>query len=83
MDRWHCMFERESGKFVCAAIENWVRRNEDSSRSRLNQFRKDGLEIVPGFGVEDLQLESEGAGRGLDAFQNNVAYDRIGGINEY
>ena len=83
MNRRHSVFECESGKFVCATIENRISSDEKASRSWLDQFRKHRLEVALGVGVKDLKFEPERAGRGINALHDNVGYDHVGGVKEH
>ena len=63
MDRWHRIFECESGKLLCVRVEHRVGSDEESTGSWLNQFREEGVEVGFGVGIQHLKVQSQKCGR--------------------
>ena len=63
-DRGHCVSDRQRGELFAPANERCASADHERT-SQLDQGCEDGIEVVFGFRVQDMELPPEGAGRGL------------------
>ena len=59
------MAERQCGELFSTAIEEWIGADHESTGSQLEQGCKDRIEVVFGARMQDMELQSQRAGRRL------------------
>ena len=59
------MAERQCGELFAPADEEWIGADHEPAGSQLDQGCEDRIEVAFGAGMQDMELQPEGAGRRL------------------
>src|SRR5262249_52475390 len=83
ISRGNLIARRQGGKLYPAAVEEAVVADEKSIGSLARKSRKDRFDLAVCAGVEDLDLQSHGAGSRVRVFQRDLRNPGIVRIDEY
>ena len=68
VDRWHCMANRQCGELFDSSVEESTDAEHKPACPQLGQGHESGIELAFAAGLQDPELQSEGARRRLDVF---------------
>jgi hypothetical protein len=79
----HRVLECQSGKLLCATIENWIGGDDEPTNLQFNHFRKGRLEITFAAGIETVELQSTVPGGCLQGFHSDVYVCPISWVHQH
>src|SRR5216683_8325753 len=77
------MADGQRAEQFAPAIEEWITADHEPACSQSDHICKNRIEVAVGAGMQDMELQSEGARRHLQVSRYGVGTSAIGRVDQY